>query len=65
MVIFAYVKDHVEPKPKIQTEQVQRMLEGSQASSGGDIPRVEPRQTPMHLTTFLELYLSLYFIYDS
>jgi hypothetical protein len=36
MVIFAYATDHVEPKTKIQAEQVQRVLEGPQASSGED-----------------------------
>jgi hypothetical protein len=36
MVTIAYAIDHVEPKTKIQTEQVQRVLEGPQASSGDD-----------------------------
>jgi hypothetical protein len=34
--IFAYLIDHVEPKTEIQGEQVQRVLEGPQASSGED-----------------------------
>jgi hypothetical protein len=36
MVIFAYAIDHVELKTEIQAEQVQRVLEGPQASSGED-----------------------------
>jgi hypothetical protein len=36
MVIFAYAINHVEPKTEIQAEQVQRVLEGPQASSGKD-----------------------------
>jgi hypothetical protein len=36
VVIFAYAIDHVDPKTEIQAEQVQRVLEGSQASSGED-----------------------------
>jgi hypothetical protein len=36
MVIFAYAIDHVEPKTEIQAEQVQRVLEGPQTSSGKD-----------------------------
>jgi hypothetical protein len=34
MTIFAYTIDHVEPKTEIQAEQVQRVFEGPQASSG-------------------------------
>jgi hypothetical protein len=36
VIIFAYTIDHVEPKTEIQVEQVQRVLEGPQASSGED-----------------------------
>jgi hypothetical protein len=36
VVIFAYAIDHVDPKIEIQAEQVQRVLEGPQASSGED-----------------------------
>jgi hypothetical protein len=36
VTIFAYTIDHVEPKTEIQAEQVQRMFEGPQASSGED-----------------------------
>jgi hypothetical protein len=36
MTIFAYTIDHVEPKMKIQAEQVQRVFEGSQVSSDED-----------------------------
>jgi hypothetical protein len=36
VVIFAYAIDHVKPKTEIQAEQVQRVLEGPQASSGED-----------------------------
>jgi hypothetical protein len=36
VTIFAYTMDHVEPKTEIQVEQVQRVLEGPQASSGED-----------------------------
>jgi hypothetical protein len=36
MTIFAYTIDHVEPKMKIQAEQVQRVFEGPQASSSED-----------------------------
>jgi hypothetical protein len=37
VTIFAYTIDHVDSKTKIQAEQVQRVLEGPQASSGEDI----------------------------
>jgi hypothetical protein len=36
MTILAYTIDHVEPKTKIQAEQVQQVFEGPQASSGDD-----------------------------
>jgi hypothetical protein len=36
VTIFAYMIDHVEMKTEIQVEQVQRVLEGPQASSGKD-----------------------------
>jgi hypothetical protein len=36
VTIFAYTIDHVEMKTEIQAEQVQRVLEGPQASSGED-----------------------------
>jgi hypothetical protein len=36
VVIFAYAIDHVEPNTEIQTEQVQRVLEGPQVSSDED-----------------------------
>jgi hypothetical protein len=36
LVIFAYAIDHMEPKTEIQAEQVQRVLEGPQASSDED-----------------------------
>jgi hypothetical protein len=37
VVIFAYAIDHVEPKTEIQVKQVQRVLEGPQASSGASV----------------------------
>jgi hypothetical protein len=36
VIIFAYMIDQVELKTKIQAEQVQRVLEGPQASSSED-----------------------------
>jgi hypothetical protein len=38
---------------------------GPQASSVRMLTLFGSRQTPVHLTTFLEFYLSLYFVYDS
>jgi hypothetical protein len=67
VVIFAYAIDHVELKTKIQAEQVQRVLEGPQASSGEDtnleLNQGQPgasNQCPCLL--FLKLYFMLYLI---
>jgi hypothetical protein len=35
--LFAYTMDHVEPRTKIQVQQVQGVFEGPQASSDKDI----------------------------
>jgi hypothetical protein len=51
---------------EVQAEQeVQWVIGGPQASSYEDTNIVGSRHVSVHLTTFLEFYLSLYLIYDS
>jgi hypothetical protein len=51
---------------EVQVEQeVQWVIEDPHASSCEDTNIVGSRKALVHLTTFLEFYLSLYLIYDS
>jgi hypothetical protein len=64
---FLHIRvDHAEPELEFQAEQVQWVFGGPQTSGGEDTNTAfGSRQAPVHLTTFLEFYLSLYLVYDS
>jgi hypothetical protein len=67
VAIFAYAIDHVEPKTEIQVEQVQRVLDGPQASSGEDtnleMNQGKPRCIYQPSPSFIYLY-TIFFILD-
>jgi hypothetical protein len=67
MAIFAYTIDHVEPKTKIQAEQIQRVFGGPQASSCKDANIVVTKASPgacnhAHCLLILNLALCLIMI---